>query len=456
MKSPIEKRNILFDKKTPLNVKEKKMFTYFGINAKIKPPLRILNPHRIIIGDRTSIQEYCHINAFEDLSFLKDYISTKYKNDFNDNDYLYDSKIEIGNENQIGRFFFVSCTNHVLLEDNVLISERVFIGDNNHSFSHPHVPVMQQPNKKGTPIMIKRGSWIGVGAVILPGTQIGSFSVVGANSVCKGVFPDYSVIATEHAKLLYHHFSHDSSPEHKSGNFQKNIAETTKNTDISSAYSKYYSLQKSDCVYPVEFVIRSFLGKYPHLNLDKSKFEGSRILDLGYGDGRNMPLLYNLGFKIYGVEISEEINRLAHTRLEKLGISAILKTGRNASIPFDNNFFQYVLACHSCYYVEEGMTFNDNLREIYRVLSPNGIFICSLPIHDTYILDGAKRLSEGHYRITKDPYNLRNGTIFCAFKNKNEIMGTLDKYFHNFSIGFCDDDFYGIHQKVWIVVCQKK
>jgi acetyltransferase-like isoleucine patch superfamily enzyme/SAM-dependent methyltransferase len=455
MKSPIAKSNILIDKETPLTSKEKNMFAYFGVNAKIKPPMRILNPQRIIIGDTTSIQEYCHVNAFEDLRFLRRYISKQYKDDFNDSDYLYDSKIEIGRENQIGRFFFLSCTNHVLLEDNVLISERVFIGDNNHSFNHPHVPVMQQPNKKGNPIAIRRGSWIGVGAVILPATEIGSFSVVGANSVCQGVFPDYSVIAAERAKLLYNRFSNGSSYGNQSDNTQKNTSQI-QNTEISTAYSKYYSSRKSGHIYPVEFVVRSFLGKYPNLCLDKSKFTGSRILDLGFGDGRNIPLLYNLGFEIYGVEISEEINNFANSRFQNLGIPVVLKVGRNASLPFDNNFFQYILACHSCYYVEEGMTFNDNLKEIYRVLKPKGIFICSLPMHDTYILEGANKLSAGHYRITNDPYELRNGTIFRAFKNQKDIVKAFGRYFHNFSIGFCDDDFYGIHQKVWILVCKKK
>lgn len=453
MKSPIEKNNILINKKTPLTAKEQGMFAYFGVGAKIKPPFRILNPQRIIVGDKTSIQEYCHINAFEDLSFLKDYIAPEYKDDFPEGDYRYDSKIEIGNENQIGRFFFVSCTNHILLENNVLISERVFIGDNNHSFNHPHVPIMQQPNKKGMPIVIKKGSWIGVGASILSGTQIGTLSVVGTNSVCQGTFPDYSVIATDLAQLRYQRFPQGSSPKKQICTTRKSI--DIINTNIALAYSQYYSLRNSDQVYPVEFVIRTFLGKYPNLNLDKTKFSGCRILDLGYGDGRNMPLLHNLGFEIYGVEISEEINRLADSRLHKLGIGASLKIGRNASLPFDDNFFPYVLACHSCYYVEAGMTFDDNLKEIHRVLAPHGTFICSLPMHDTYILEGAERLAGGHFRITNDPYGVRNGTIFRAFESKNEIIETLGKYFGDFSIGFCDDDFYGIHQKVWIVVCKK-
>src|SRR5258706_2947060 len=102
MRSPIEKKNLLLSKTTALTSKDKDQFAYFGINAKIKPPYRILNPHRIHVGDSTSIQEHCHISAFEDLSFLRDYIAPQYQGDFQVEEYLYDSKISIGSANQIG------------------------------------------------------------------------------------------------------------------------------------------------------------------------------------------------------------------------------------------------------------------------------------------------------------------------------------------------------------------
>jgi len=66
---------------------------------------------------------------------------------------------------------------------------------------------MQQPSKRGQPIHIKYGSWIGTGAAILAGTEIGRLSVVGANSVCKGKFPDYSVIGPEPSRLLFTRFT---------------------------------------------------------------------------------------------------------------------------------------------------------------------------------------------------------------------------------------------------------
>lgn len=202
MASPIEKNNVLLEGTSPLTVKQKRLFKYFGPGSKIKPPFRILNPQRIYVGDRTSIQEYCHINAFQDLTFLLNYIEDKYRKDFHREDYRYDPSIHIDRECQVGRFFFVSCSNHITIHRNVLVSERVFIGDNNHSFGHKEVPIMQQPNRQGRPVEIGRGSWIGVGAVLLKGTTLGMNTVVGANSVVEGTFPSRSVIGSERAKLL--------------------------------------------------------------------------------------------------------------------------------------------------------------------------------------------------------------------------------------------------------------
>jgi acetyltransferase-like isoleucine patch superfamily enzyme len=195
--------NVLIEKNEELTSEEKKLFAYFGEGAKIRPPFRILNPHRISIGDRTSIREGAYINAFEDLSDLMKYIDPLYINDFSKEDYQYDSKIEIGSETQIGRFLLISCTNRVSIGNQVVLSERIFVGDNNHTFTHPFVPILQQPNKVGKPLSIGNGSWIGIGAAITSGTKLGRNCVVGANAVVNAEFPDYSVVGSESAKLLY-------------------------------------------------------------------------------------------------------------------------------------------------------------------------------------------------------------------------------------------------------------
>jgi SAM-dependent methyltransferase len=227
-------------------------------------------------------------------------------------------------------------------------------------------------------------------------------------------------------------------------------------SSISHQYASRYTSDKANAVYPVEFVVRAFLGTYTDMHMPRDRYEGCRILDLGYGDGRNMPLLNNLGMLIHGVEIADDINRHVQERMKGLGIDVDLKVGTNAHIPYNNGYFQYALACHSCYYVEPGDQFNANLTEIARVLEPGGYLIASLPMRGSYILKDAKVLPGGHYEIMNDPYGLRNGTVFRVFHSRQEIRKVFSQFFCDFDIGYCNDMFWGIHQKVWVVVCRKK
>lgn len=202
--TPLERNNYVLATTESLSSEDKARFAYFGTNAKILPPLRILNPQNIVIGDRVSIREGCNINAFKDLSFFRDYVDLRFREDFKPEDYQYDSRITIDHTSQLGRFAFLSCTRSIVIEPFVLVSERVFIGDNNHGFRHPHVPILQQPNEEGDPVAIGTGTWIGVGAAILAGAKLGRNTVVGANSVVRaGEYPSYAVIASPSAEVVF-------------------------------------------------------------------------------------------------------------------------------------------------------------------------------------------------------------------------------------------------------------
>lgn len=224
---------------------------------------------------------------------------------------------------------------------------------------------------------------------------------------------------------------------------------------LSGGYSAFYRDRNAKHVYPVEFVVRAFLGRYPRLTTDRSGFAGQRILDLGFGDGRNVPLLSNLGFKVYGIEISPEICKLAIERMRALGIEFYARVGRNNALPQDDRFFDHVLACHACYYVDPGTTFSDNLAEIARVVKPGGLFVFSVPMGTSYIMEGAEDLGDGHMRIANDPYGLREGYVLKKFDSPAEIEAALKPAFTDARIGACRNDFWGIEEHVWTVVCRR-
>lgn len=202
--------------------------------------------------------------------------------------------------------------------------------------------------------------------------------------------------------------------------------------------------------------MRTLQGKYPGLSFDKSKYVGGRMLDMGFGDGRNWPVLNDLGFEIHGVEISEDILAIGRERASQIGIPVTLKVGRNNSIPYNNSFFDYILACHSCYYVDGGTSFDDNVKEYARVLRPGGWMFASLPEKHSSICDGMHQLSDGHVEITKDPWGLRNGYVFRIFESEDEIRNAFSGYFDSFSIGLCCDNYFGIRINLYIAVCRRK
>ncbi|MBN1450073.1 MAG: class I SAM-dependent methyltransferase [Anaerolineales bacterium] len=226
--------------------------------------------------------------------------------------------------------------------------------------------------------------------------------------------------------------------------------------NVNDSYTTFHESHNAIHVYPTEWVIRTFLGNYPSLSLDKTRYAGAKILDLGFGDGRNWPLLHNQKFSIHGVEITEKIVSLGYQRVHQLGISANLKAGRNSAIPFEDNYFDYLLACHSCYYVDKGTTFQDNLKEFFRVLKPGATFIASLPEPNGDILKGGVEKEDGHVEIWNDPWGLRNGYLFKVFESEQDIQKTFSPFFDNFSIGLCCDNYYGVQINVWLLVCQKR
>jgi SAM-dependent methyltransferase len=221
-------------------------------------------------------------------------------------------------------------------------------------------------------------------------------------------------------------------------------------------YGEFYRKRNPIHVYPVEFVVRAFLGNYPRHRTDPTTYVGKKSLDLGFGDGRNMPLLHNLGMQVYGVEISQDICDLTQARMNRLNIDVTLAVGRNHSIPFDDTTFDIILACHACYYTDPGKQFSDNIREISRVLRPGGSFIFSAPIGTSYIMRGAQDAGDGHMIIANDPYGVRNGYMMKKFDSEDEVRTALESEFYNFAIGTCRNDFWGVEEHVWIVVCHKK
>lgn len=82
--------------------------------------------------------------------------------------------------------------------------------------------------------------------------------------------------------------------------------------------------------------------------------------------------------------------------------------------------------------------------------------MASLASCNSYIFKDAIALEDGSLRIQADPYGNRDGYRLHAFSSKDQIETLLSPWFGNFSFGFADNDYYGVTERLFWVVCQRR
>ncbi|MFI6923922.1 acyltransferase [Nonomuraea spiralis] len=111
------------------------------------------------------------------------------------------SILRIGGSCSIGRGSHIVAHQSIDIGEHVFTGPYVYITDQNHVYDDPETPIGRQW-PRNSPVSIGAGSWLGTGAIILPGTVLGRQCVVAAGAVVRGEFPDHSVVAGVPAKRI--------------------------------------------------------------------------------------------------------------------------------------------------------------------------------------------------------------------------------------------------------------
>ena len=88
-----------------------------------------------------------------------------------------------------------------MIGDDVFTGPYVYITDQNHGYADPDEPIGRQLPRNAA-VRIGSGSWLGAGAIVLPGACIGRNVVVAAGSVVRGTVPDRCVVAGVPARIV--------------------------------------------------------------------------------------------------------------------------------------------------------------------------------------------------------------------------------------------------------------
>ena len=227
------------------------------------------------------------------------------------------------------------------------------------------------------------------------------------------------------------------------------------NYNADNKWETLYSADK-DIAYPAEGVIRIFKGKFPNL-LMPSNDNGLSILDLGCGDGRHLPFLKDLGYKVSATEVSHPISIKIQEKMRSLGIEVNVEAGHAGNLPFASASFERLLAWNSCYYMKNNRSkFEDHINEMARVLRKSGFLILSIPKSNCFIFKNSKIYKKKYRIIKSDYFKKRNGQVMRYFENVKEIKSDFSKLFKNIFISEIDMDWFGLKYSWHIIIAQKK
>lgn len=155
-------------------------FGYFGKKSRIYKPVQADGLENIFIEDNVVVHEGSWLAARP--------ISGK-------------CKLEIKSGTTLGHFNHIYATKSIIIEKNVLTADKVYISDNLHNYEDVSMPVIKQPIKQCSPVVIGEGSWLGENVCII-GASVGKHCVVGANSVVTKDIPDFCVVVGVPAHII--------------------------------------------------------------------------------------------------------------------------------------------------------------------------------------------------------------------------------------------------------------
>lgn len=100
--------------------------------------------------------------------------------------------------------------------------------------------------------------------------------------------------------------------------------------------------------------------------------ENINVLELGCGSGSNIKYLAELGYNVYGIDISETAVKYAKNSFKQSNLKGYIETASVDNLPFKNNFFHIVIDQGVLMCVNED-TYKKAIDEMYRVMHGGGL-----------------------------------------------------------------------------------
>jgi 2-polyprenyl-3-methyl-5-hydroxy-6-metoxy-1,4-benzoquinol methylase len=186
---------------------------------------------------------------------------------------------------------------------------------------------------------------------------------------------------------------------------------------------------------------RDMMGIADHLKERNS----TRILDLGCGTGRHLIFFANQGFEVYGLDAALDGIEIAKKWLAENNLNCNLTIHRmEEKFPYEDSFFDAVISIQAMHHnIMKKIKFT--IREIQRVLKPDGMIFITFPIFELFNKKNPwklEKIEKGTYLPVSGPekglphHFFTEREIYKVFKGFNIEKIYLDKTKHRAILGF--------------------
>lgn len=176
-------------------------------------------------------------------------------------------------------------------------------------------------------------------------------------------------------------------------------------------------------VYPNESVVRFLMRNYQKVLINRN---GIKALDLGVGGGRHTKLLCELGFNVFGLDISMIGLKYTKEEIAKDYFDAGLAQASMNKLPFKNGSFNAVISYGVFNYGNQN-EMQMAIQEVHRILTPNGKAFVMLRTTDDYRFGKGEQLETNTF-ILKIHETNEYGTVQHFLDEK-----AVREYFSSFS-----------------------
>ena len=219
-------------------------------------------------------------------------------------------------------------------------------------------------------------------------------------------------------------------------------------------WDNYYSAyQKDSCMpgvkYPNEHLVR-FISQAS----GEAGRNGGKVLELGFGTAANMLMMREYGYKVLGLEVSQDAAGRAERLIDTKRSGDNLKVGvfDGTTLPVGDGTFDIITGLQCVYYNVDQEFF---AKECSRVLKPGGRIFFSFFSRRHGYMNYIEGRPGSIIKFTEDHPNPRlRGLELFLFESKEQFEEIYGRYF-DIEIGYEDFDLYPVFMS-WLYLAGRK